>query len=61
MGSSVFDWTKIEVKATKSGERRQFFLSPTATLDELECHVTTLNKVKSPMRRINIPRKNSSS
>lgn len=44
MGSSVFDWTKIEVKATKSGERRQFFQSPTATLDELECHVTTLNK-----------------
>jgi quercetin dioxygenase-like cupin family protein len=44
MGSSVFDWSKIEVKQTKSGERRQFFQSPTATLDELECHVTTLNK-----------------
>lgn len=43
MGSAVFDWNKIEVKATKSGERRQFFQSPTATLDELECHVTTLN------------------
>jgi len=44
MGSAVFDWAKIEVKATKSGERRQFFQAPTATLDELECHVTTLNK-----------------
>lgn len=44
MGSSVFDWNKIEVKATKTGERRQFFQSPTATLDEFECHVTTLNK-----------------
>ena len=44
MGSAVFDWTKIEVKATKSGERRQFFQAPTATLDELTCHVTTLNK-----------------
>jgi quercetin dioxygenase-like cupin family protein len=44
IGSAVFDWNKIEVKATKSGERRQFFQSPTATLDELECHVTTLNK-----------------
>jgi XRE family transcriptional regulator, regulator of sulfur utilization len=44
MGSAVFDWNKIEVKATKSGERRQFFQSPTATLDELQCHVTTLNK-----------------
>ncbi len=44
MGSAVFDWSKIEVKQTNSGERRQFFQSPTATLDELECHVTTLNK-----------------
>lgn len=44
MGSSVFDWNKIEVKPTKTGERRQFFQSPIATLDELECHVTTLNK-----------------
>jgi quercetin dioxygenase-like cupin family protein len=44
MGSSVFDWSNIEVKQTRSGERRQFFQSPTATLDELECHVTTLNK-----------------
>jgi len=44
MGSTVFDWNKIEAKATKSGERRQFFRSPTATLDGLECHVTTLNK-----------------
>ena len=44
MGSSLFDWNKMEVKQTKSGERRQLFQSPTATLDELECHVTTLNK-----------------
>ena len=44
MGSAVFDWKSIEVKATKSGERRQFFQAPTATLDELTCHVTTLNK-----------------
>lgn len=44
LGSAVFDWTKLEVKPTKSGERRQLFQSPTATLDELECHVTTLNK-----------------
>jgi len=44
MGSAVFDWTKLEIKPTKSGERRQLFQSPTATLDELEGHVTTLNK-----------------
>lgn len=48
MGSSIFDWNKIEVKPTKTGERRQFFQSPTATLDELECHVTTLNKGETP-------------
>ncbi|MES2775036.1 MAG: cupin domain-containing protein [Bacteroidota bacterium] len=41
--SSVFDWTTIKVTPTKTGERRQFFQSPTATLDELECHVSTLN------------------
>jgi len=44
IGSSVFDWNKLEVRQTKSGERRQVFQAPTATLDELECHVTTLNK-----------------
>ncbi len=43
MGSSIFDWTQIPVKKTPKGESRKFFQSPTATLDELECHVTTLN------------------
>ncbi len=43
MGSSVFDWTQIAVKKTAKGESRKFFQSPTSTLDELECHVTTLN------------------
>jgi quercetin dioxygenase-like cupin family protein len=43
MGSSVFDWTQIPVTKTEKGELRKFFQSPTATLDELECHVTTLN------------------
>src|ERR1700758_4035531 len=43
MGSSVFDWTAIPVKKTPIGESRKFFRAPTATLDELECHVTTLN------------------
>jgi len=48
MGSSVFDWDKIEVKQTKVGSRRDFFQAPTATLDELECHVTTLNPGETP-------------
>ena len=33
--------------AVKVGVSRQFFRSPTATLDELECHVTTLNPGES--------------
>jgi XRE family transcriptional regulator, regulator of sulfur utilization len=43
MGSSAFDWNKIAVTPTETGSVRKFFQAPTATLDELECHVTTLN------------------
>lgn len=43
MPSSVFDWNAIAVKKTEVGSTRQFFREPTTTLDELECHVTTLN------------------
>lgn len=43
MQSSVFDWNAIPAKNTEVGSVRQFFRAPTATLDELECHVTTLN------------------
>ncbi|MDQ3013626.1 MAG: cupin domain-containing protein [Acidobacteriota bacterium] len=43
MTSSVFDWNKIEAKPTKVGATRKFFQAPTLTLDDLECHVTTLN------------------
>ena len=43
MGSSVFDWNAIPAKQTNVGSVRSFFQSPTATLDELELHVTTLN------------------
>jgi len=43
MGSSVFDWNKLEAKPTNVGLTRQVFRAPTATLDELECHITTLN------------------
>src|SRR5262245_47515914 len=48
LGSSAFEWKTIEVKPTKVGERRDFFQSPTATLDELECHVTTVNPGEEP-------------
>jgi uncharacterized cupin superfamily protein len=41
--STVFDWTKLEAKPTKTGARRDVMRAQTATLDELEIHVTTLN------------------
>jgi XRE family transcriptional regulator, regulator of sulfur utilization len=47
MGSSIFDWNAIPATTTKVGVKRQFFQAPTATLDELECHVTTLNPGES--------------
>jgi len=43
MQSAVFDWNAIPAKETNVGAVRQFFKGPTATLDELELHVTTLN------------------
>jgi len=42
MGSSVFDWNSIPAKPTEVGSVRSFFKARTATLDELEMHVTTL-------------------
>jgi quercetin dioxygenase-like cupin family protein len=48
MTSAVFDWEKIPVKATTTGERREFFKGPTATLDQLECHVTTIKAGEAP-------------
>lgn len=42
LGSTVFDWVRLEVKPTKSGERRAVVDSPTTTLANFECHVTTL-------------------
>jgi quercetin dioxygenase-like cupin family protein len=46
--STVFDWNSVEVKPTKVGARRSFFQTPTATLKELEMHVTTLNPGQEP-------------
>jgi quercetin dioxygenase-like cupin family protein len=48
MGSSIFDWNDIKATPTKIGSTRKFFQAPTATLDELECHVTTLNPGETP-------------
>lgn len=48
MGSAVFDWNSIPAKPTDAGSVRSFFKARTATLDELEMHVTTLEPGKSP-------------
>lgn len=48
MGSSVFDWSSFKATPTKTGEVRKVFQAPTATLDELECHITTLRPGESP-------------
>ncbi len=48
MPSSVIDWTKLKVQQTPTGERRELFESKTATLDNFECHVTTLNPGEAP-------------
>jgi quercetin dioxygenase-like cupin family protein len=48
MGSSVFDWNAIAAKPNASGSVRSFFRARTATLEELELHVTTLDPGKAP-------------
>ncbi|MGA2888063.1 MAG: cupin domain-containing protein [Terracidiphilus sp.] len=48
MGSAAFDWNSIAAKPTEAGSVRSFFKARTATLDELELHVTTLDPGKSP-------------
>ncbi|ATY30821.1 cupin domain-containing protein [Sphingomonas psychrotolerans] len=43
LGPAVFDWARMEAKTTDVGAIRNLVRQPTATLDELEMHVTTLN------------------
>jgi quercetin dioxygenase-like cupin family protein len=40
--SEVFEWKAMKAEPTAAGEVRRVFRSRTATLDELECHITTL-------------------
>ena len=42
MGSVAVEWNDIPVKQEEVRAVRQFFRAPTATLNELELHVTTL-------------------
>jgi quercetin dioxygenase-like cupin family protein len=42
IGPSVFTWDSLAAKKTDVGELRDVVRGPTATLEELEMHVTTL-------------------
>ncbi|OHE89581.1 MAG: hypothetical protein A3G75_06770 [Verrucomicrobia bacterium RIFCSPLOWO2_12_FULL_64_8] len=51
--SAVYEWDKMEPKPIPNGMRRALFDGPTTTLDQLHCHITTLN----PGERSGEPRK----
>jgi quercetin dioxygenase-like cupin family protein len=48
MGSTVFDWNSMKSEETKVGAVRHVVQRPTATLDELEIHITTLKPGETP-------------
>ena len=48
MGSTAVSWEEIQAKVSANGRSRQVLRAPTATLDELELHVTTLPPGQSP-------------
>jgi uncharacterized cupin superfamily protein len=48
MHSTVFDWEKMDPQSTKVGAKRAVMDSPVATLDRLECHITTVNPGEEP-------------
>ena len=43
MGSKVFDWNSLVDKPTATGSVRTVCNTPTATLENLEIHISTLN------------------
>jgi quercetin dioxygenase-like cupin family protein len=43
LGSTIFDWNGLKAVENKTGAVRRVVQQPTATLDELEMHITTLN------------------
>ena len=48
MKSALFTWESVPETPTQQGARRTVFAAPTATLDELEYHTTTLKPGGSP-------------
>ncbi len=55
-GAAAIDWSEMTSKKTDVGEYRQVIKAPTATLHELELHVTTLlpgTNSHEPHRHVN--------
>lgn len=48
MGSTVFNWNEMKPEKTATGEVRSVCKAPTATVEQLEIHVTTLNPGMEP-------------
>ena len=48
LGSAAVSWEEIQARESPNGRSRQVFRAPTATLDELELHTTTLAPGQSP-------------
>jgi quercetin dioxygenase-like cupin family protein len=48
MGPTVFEWEDMKPVKNATGEVRSLCKAPTATVDQLEMHVTTLNPGQSP-------------
>ena len=46
--SSIFSWDSLKVAPTQTGERRGVCDAPTPALEDLEMHITTLNRGESP-------------
>lgn len=46
--STIFDWNTMTAQANKTGTVRKVCQMATATLDELEIHITTLNPGETP-------------
>jgi quercetin dioxygenase-like cupin family protein len=43
LGPTVFHWNEMKAVKTEKGEVRSLCKTPTATIDQLEMHITTLN------------------
>jgi quercetin dioxygenase-like cupin family protein len=48
MHSRIFQWSNLQAQPTDIGALRNVFDGPTATLENLSCHITTLNPGKEP-------------